>query len=355
MDSYEVILQRMKDKYCELSGFEVPELSDIDIRLKVLAGEIFNNQVNLDFIKRQMFPKTATGEYLDLHAADRGLSRKESVKAIGKVKFYISTAIEENLEIPQGTIVATSGSASYRFVTDADAVIAAGTTSVTVPCTAEKGGSGSNVLAESINVLVTTITGVAGVTNTAEFSGGTDEENDENLRARILDSYITISNGTNKAYYKKLALSVPGVTGATVVPRERGVGTVNVYICSNKEEANSTLVKKVQTLMETQREVNVDVRVYTASPIDIDLILSISVNDGYDFNAVSNNVKQALNNYINSLSIGDDILATHLGKVILSVEGVYNYMFDSIQTSDYYLDNNSFAVMGNVAITEVVA
>ena len=67
MDSYESILSGMKEKYTELSGKEIPEGSDIDIRMKVLAGEIFNNEVNLDYIKRQMFASTATGEYLDLH------------------------------------------------------------------------------------------------------------------------------------------------------------------------------------------------------------------------------------------------------------------------------------------------
>ena len=72
MDSYENILSGMKEKYTELSGNEIPEGSDIDIRMKVLAGEIFENEVSLDFIKRQMFASTATGEYLDKHAEDRG-------------------------------------------------------------------------------------------------------------------------------------------------------------------------------------------------------------------------------------------------------------------------------------------
>ena len=93
MDSYNDILNRMKEEYFRLSNNKVQDLSDIDIRMRVLAGEIYKDEVNLEFIKNQMFAKTAVGEYLDLHASDRGLTRKESVKATGKVKFYITLPI----------------------------------------------------------------------------------------------------------------------------------------------------------------------------------------------------------------------------------------------------------------------
>ena len=42
MESYEEILERMKNKFTELSGSNVNDDSDIGIRMKVLAGEIFS-------------------------------------------------------------------------------------------------------------------------------------------------------------------------------------------------------------------------------------------------------------------------------------------------------------------------
>lgn len=352
MDSYNEILSRMKNKYKELSGFDVPPLSDIDIRLKVLAGEIYNNQVNLEFIKRQMFPKSATGEYLDLHASDRGLVRKKAVKATGTLRFYLALILQEDLIVPKGTIVATSGSDSYRYVTQYDCVIKAGSAGGDVYAVAEEGGINSNVLANTVNVVVTTIPGISKVTNITDFTGGTDSESDESLRERILDSYITISNGTNKAYYKKLAMSVPGVTDAYVVPKARGVGTVNVYIASNKKAANYETISSVQSLMDTQREINVDVLVNTASPISVNLMLSISVKDGYDFSTVSKNVSYALREYISNMTIGEDILENHLGNVVYGVEGVFNYTWDPILIPNYAIDDNAFAVAGTIEIKE---
>ena len=45
---------------------------------------------------------------------------------------------------------------------------------------------------------------------------GLTDQIDEELRARVLDSYINISNGANAAYYKSLALSVSGISSLVV-------------------------------------------------------------------------------------------------------------------------------------------
>ena len=66
----------MLDTYEEESGFRPNNESDIMIRLRVLAGEVYRERVYAEYIMRQMFPTTAEGEYLDAHAQQRGLSRK---------------------------------------------------------------------------------------------------------------------------------------------------------------------------------------------------------------------------------------------------------------------------------------
>ncbi|MBR1731220.1 MAG: baseplate J/gp47 family protein, partial [Ruminococcus sp.] len=160
MDSYESILSGMKEKYTELSGNVVPEGSDIDIRMKVLAGEIFDSEVNLDFVKRQMFASTATGEYLDMHARERGIVRNEAVKARGEVTFSINTVREDPIFIPQGIIVGTSGEVCERFSTTRAATLAAGVMEVKVPCEAEFAGYAGNVAAQSIDVIITNVIGI---------------------------------------------------------------------------------------------------------------------------------------------------------------------------------------------------
>ena len=350
MTGYEEILSRMKEKYTEISGYQVPELSDIDIRMKVLAGELFNSEVNLEFIKRQMFPSTATSEYLDLHAQDRGLSRKQEVKATGTIRFYINEPIEEHINIPMGTVVSTEGDEQYRYFTDEAAVLTAGSTFVNVRCTAEKGGSRYNVKVGNITAMVTNVVGIEGVTNPNAFSGGADSESDEELRKRILNSYITISNGTNKAYYKKLAESVDGVKSASVVPKVRGAGTVDVYICGDRTMASEELVESVQALMDEQRELNVDVKVYAAYIVSASFGVNIVPKQGYSRGEIRKNVRESVSEYIGMLEVGENVYESHLGKAILSAEGVYNYRWMSVYPRNVSVDHDSIAVLGNIVV-----
>lgn len=351
MTSYEEILSRMKERYTEISGYQVPELSDIDIRMKVLAGEIFNNEMNLEFIKRQMFPSTATSQYLDLHAQDRGLFRKPEVKATGEVRFSISNPIEENIIIPKGTVVSTDEwDEQYRYLTDESAVLSAGNTLVNVSCTAEKGGAEYNVKADKIYTMVTNVVGIESVTNPEAFSGGADRESDEQLRKRILNSYTTISNSTNRAYYKRLALSIDGVESASVIPKVRGVGTVDIYISGDKTKATTSLVNRVQTLMDEQRELNVDVKVYAADILEVNLGVNIALKPGYSGDVVKENVRNSVEEYISMLEVGEDIYESHLGNAILSAEGVYNYSFKSTYPSYVYVAEDSVAVFSSIVI-----
>ena len=352
MDSYENILSGMKEKYTELSGNEIPEGSDIDIRMKVLAGEIFENEVSLDFIKRQMFASTAAGEYLDKHAEDRGLSRNEAVKARGEVVFTVDTVREEPIVIPKDTIVGTSGDSCIRFVTDRAATLNAGDMGVEVPCTAEVAGFEGNVGEWTIDVIISNVVGIDGVGNPDAFTGGSDAESDESLRGRVLNTYVSISNGTNAAYYKKLAESVEGVKSANVISHARGAGTVDVYVGGYNGQVSSAVVANVQRLLDDQRELNVDIHVAAASAENINIGIVVMIKNGYDFNDVSSRIRQALDSYITSLGVGDDILETYISRVIISVDGVYDFYCLSNYNMTFPMNNNQFGVLNTVSVEE---
>ena len=83
MESYEDIVKRMEDAYREESGQEVEAVSDLGLRLRVLAGELYRLQAGMDWLWRQAFPQTATGEQLDRHGAQRGLARREGLPRPG--------------------------------------------------------------------------------------------------------------------------------------------------------------------------------------------------------------------------------------------------------------------------------
>lgn len=351
--TYEEILNTMVDKYCELSGYTVSEESDIMLRLKVLAGEIYTNSVASEFLKRQMFPTTASGEYLDNHALERGLIRKEAVKATGEVTFSVAQASDTDIVIEQGTVVSTSGDDVKQFVTDETVTLSAGSLSITVEATAVNGGTDYNVLQNTITVLVTPPTGITGVTNAKVFKGGVDKESDDELRNRVLYSYQDISNGTNAVYYKRLAQSVPGVYSASVISQARGAGTVDVHICGKgSATVNKDHIAQVQQLLDENRELNVDVEVLYANAVNTSFTFEIEVEDGYSFDELCTILTEKITEYIDSLGVGKPALLCDLGDIIYHTDGVKNYEFLTAFCDDVDPSEKGYCVASEIDIRE---
>lgn len=351
MRTYDDILNGMKEKYRALTGADPDKASDIGVRMSVLAGEIFSLQTEVAWLKLQMFPDSAVGEYLDLHAQSRGLSRKQGSKAVGVITFATDNT-EGQITIPQGTVCAASGSYPQRFITTAEAVISSGESSVDVAAEAVAVGAGGNVLADTICVIVTSVAGISGVSNQA-FSGGRDVETDEQLRARIIDTFSNISNGTNKAFYIKSAMEVNGVTAVGVIPRNRGAGTVDVFIWTDQGSPSQELIDEVYSKLASMREINVDIRVAALTPSYMDIYFNYTCRKGYNIQEVTQRCKDNARQYFSTLAAGETMYVSDMFRYIMQVEGVKNYTFDSDIMVNRTVSDNYIIVPRNFYVTGV--
>ncbi len=353
MESYEVILDRMKTKFEDEAGFSADDASDIGIRLKVLAAEIYSIKSNIEWLKRELFPQTATGTQLEMLAQERGLQRKAAIKSQGVLTFSISSASLNDISIPKGTICSTLGINSVSFVTKQDAVITQGSLSVDVETEAESGGANSNTTAGTITVLVTQVQGVETVNNANAFTGGTDAETDNELRERLLESYKNISNGTNSAFYKKCALSYDGVYSASVVKKSRGVGTVDVYVAGKGKAVDSSTVAAIQNEINSLRELNVDVQVKNATLSPVDVYFSLEVDMEYDKETVKQACKDSIKAYFDSLKVGDTVYLVAVADAVYHTPGVKNYEFIVSGNRDVTMTQDKLAICGNITIADL--
>ena len=353
METYEQILKRMQTRFENESGFPADDASDVGIRMKVLAGEIFSIMSNIEWLKREMFPQTATGIQLDKHAEEVGLKRKSAVKSSGELKFSLSEAATSDISVPKGTICATSGVNSIRFITLSDAVITAGSLSVQVAAEAEEGGKISNTNAGTIVIMVTQVQGVSEVTNPSAFSGGLDEETDDELRKRMTQRYRNVSNGTNAAFYKNFVLSYDGVSSASVEKLARGAGTLDVYIAGKGELVDSETLSKIQAELSEQREINVDVDVKNAQLVPINVYFSLKIKTGYDKNTLHAVCKDKIKNYFLSLGIGDTVYISSISNILYNTEGVESFNFNTASAGDVNITQKQLAVCGTITITDM--
>ncbi len=354
MVTYEEILNRMLGEYRKLSGVEPSKASDIYVRMCVLAGEIYNTAVNMDWLKRQMFVGTATGEYLDYHGEQRGITRRGSSPSLGEVVFSIDIGAIIDFVIPKGTVVSTSGEEPLCFETTSPATLKQGDCSVRVPVRAISHGSKYNVAPGKISVIVTALSGNMKVTNPETCESGTDTESDESLRERVIASYKTPSNSTNCAYYEKVATEIPGITAAAAVPKGRGAGTVDVYVASSGSSVADETLNKVQDTLSRLREVNVDVLVKRAVPAIVHINLKIDVCDGYEFEDVKEACTEALRNYIDTRGVGGNVLLTEAGERVFHIEGVREYSFDAHGNFDVRCAKSHYPVTGTINVTQGV-
>ena len=327
---------------------QVSETNELALRLYATAAQIHSLWLQADWTKRQCFPRTAEGEYLDMHAEMRALKRRAATRAEGVIRFSVDSVAEHDLNIPAGTVCMTAG--LIRVETTRDTFLEAGALWVDVPAQAVESGSAGNVDAETLVTMSVAPVGIARCSNPAAFSGGVDTEDDESLRARVLESYKRLPNGANVAFYQQGALSFEQVASSAVLPRSRGIGTVDVIIASHDGVPDEELLAQVQAYFEERREIAVDVGVLAPEVQTVDVSAAIVPAEGYDPSEVSAAVEAVLQDYFDGKLLGQGVLRAKLGHLIYSVEGVENYQVLS-PADDLPAAQGVLPVLGELAVS----
>jgi len=206
-------------------------------------------QFTLQNLLQIFFVQTSYGQYLDYLGQVRGVTRLPATLSTGKVKF----TGQPGTVINAGTRVSTQSSANSSAIifetTESGVINEQGELTVSTVCT--EAGTIGNVPTGTIVLMVEPVEGVTSVTNPEPFTGGTDIEDDDAFRERILDAWRLPATSGNKAHYKLWAREVPGVGDAKVFPLWDGPGTVKVVIVDgNKRAASPELLAAVTDHIE---------------------------------------------------------------------------------------------------------
>lgn len=225
------------------------------------AIEFMKTYVELGELYKVAFGDTAYGDFLTRKAADSGVIRKESTKAVGFV------TVKGNGELPKGSQFATQTGVLFETL---EAVTV--DTQATVKVEAVIPGSIGNVTAQAISVIPMSIPGMLSVSNVEPMQDGFEVETDEELRTRFLNHVRNPGTSGNVNHYYEWAMSVAGVGGAKVIPTWNGPGTVKVIVVDTEYKAASKdIVAKVQSYVDKVRPMGAVVTVKTVEPTTINL------------------------------------------------------------------------------------
>ena len=352
MREIEEIYEELLNSFEQRAGFRPENSCDAAVRLYALAAQLQALEIQAEWVLDQSFPQTAQGVYLDHHASMRGLSRTEATKSVGVLRFSISSPASSPLTISEGTVCMTAQ--EVRFQTTAEGIISPGELSVDIPAESVEAGSASNAVAGAICILTACPVAVTGCTNPSPFLGGSDQESDEELRARILESYQRLPNGANAAYYEQTAMQHEGVAAARAVGRARGIGTVDVYVATQAGVPDEELLTEIETDLQEKREIAVDVQVLAPSTQEVDVTAEIAVKDGEDFEAVKTAAEQSITSLFSGKLLGKAVRLAEIGNLVYDTQGVENYRILSPQ-ADLEADDAVLPVLGTLTVTEMGA
>ena len=195
------------------------EGSEIRGLLEAYAVDGYTIKEDQNEVTKVAFVETAEGEWLDKHGGQPniGLERDLGHESVGMVTFTIPDVVNEELIIPEGTVLSDSNT-ELEYITDTDATIPVGDTSTTVGASCLTTGSDGNCNSNSIDTISDDYVNISGltVTNNDPFTSGTDYEEDFEYRERLLD-FKRKNDFGSLAYYERLGAEVEGVHDVKII------------------------------------------------------------------------------------------------------------------------------------------
>ena len=303
--------------------------------------------MDLSKIQQNAYVLTAQGEALDLGVANRGLTRKPATAAVRRGTF--------NVAIPSGSEFKTiNGSDSVVFISGE---MISGDFGVYVyEMTCETPGEIGNSYSGDL-LPITAIAGLTTATIGEIITVGAEEESDNALKTRYVESFTTVPYGGNMSEYRQAILAIPGVGGVQVYGANayNGGGTVLCSIISDEYgAASSALVATVQeTICPYEADTsNPSPNGYGIAPIGaaVKIVsateLTINITADIDF---LGNVENGIATY------GDEIKAA-IGEYITTVAQDWGKQIQAHQVSypvTVYIARIIYAILSVDAVANV--
>lgn len=297
------------------------------------------------------YPDFAEGNSLAYLMSYQGTRIKQATKARHIIRFHGSSGTK----IPSGYIVATEGLVNFLAISD-NSIKANGYVDIEVE--AEKQGAIGNVPIGSITNIVNPIIGLTSVENIQQTKEGIDKETDPQARIR----YKEISKGgtgSSTDAIRSALLNVTGVKSAVVKENEEdievdGIPPHTLYILvqggSDEDVAKAILGKKaggiktfgtIEVALEDSQKI--PKKIYFNRPVVQDIYIKITLSKTNSYPTDGNQIiKDAVMEYINELSIGEDVIIYKIITVIsnLQLAGIEDISVELSQDGAIYTSSN---------------
>lgn len=322
--TYEQILENMKTAYFNESHIKLDEDSLAAKRMEAVASELYAVSCYGDYIFKQAFVQSATGEILDRHGEIRDCARKTAQKATGTLTFYVDEPAAEKIYIDANTVCSAENMPYIQFATTEDGAIEAGDTSVTLPAQAIGEGYDYNVGAGTVTVMVNAPVGVSGVTNDSAFYGGYDAESDSAYRQRIMNNYMVAPNGFSCVSAANAVLKLDFVTDC-FIPNSDTPGKITVVVTVKDDTLTEEQNEQIKEAVGIGELTGCDIVVKTAQPQKFSVTVELEVRGGFDKKSAEENVRSIVTEIWRACRIGEPLALNIISRQLSMLNEVSSF------------------------------
>lgn len=294
-----------------LTAINAPDDSDAAIRADGTASVVEGLYSHQSYIQKQLFIATADEPFLYIHAEELSLPRSSGNFASGTV-----TAISNvDLTISAGSKL-TNGKGYYWSVAN-DAVLKANVPLI-VDVVADQKGAAWNYNGSLL--WISPQAGLSGTTTNVSIGGGSDQEELEDWRARLLERKQLGLSRDREADLVAFIKGVAGVQYVYIFPKRRGIGSLDVAITAIGNPStlpSQALLNTAQAALDSYAGFWSDCKVYAPTEQIVNVTAVVS---GIDVNL--NLVEQVIRDYFADLEPADIFQASILIGRIISLPNV---------------------------------
>lgn len=271
--------------------------------------------LSLANIIRETYIKTAQGEFLDYRAVEHGTNRYAATFTEVKAKFNDDDGNPVNVNVGDRFASIAESTVFYTVIK--------ANNDGTAEMQAEESGTSANSYIGQV-LPVTPNDNLAWAEITEVTIPARDEENDEHLRARLLNSNSWVAYGGNVADYLDMTSKIHDVGATQVYPTWDGPGTVKLVILNNDlMPASQTLIKKVKEEIDPEESATqgyglapIDHRVTVTAPetFTVDIAMNVTIADSANVDTIKANIKASLEEFFKSLRKDWDTVNPTVGR-----------------------------------------
>jgi uncharacterized phage protein gp47/JayE len=290
--------------------------------IRGMAITCFTQEQAIERLINNRLISATSGVQLDIYASTYGLIRRGGTSAFGSVIVKSDAA----LELPFSTILQTfdgllvyETTQSVRLGINKEVTVSV--VSITKSFQANL-GSQSILISPQYNRNLTIQVGSFRDNNNnviGSLNGGSSEESDESFRARII-SYTNNKGLVTLGSIKALAQNY--VSDVYFVEGRPAAGYTTIYINSADQLTIDLLSQKINEIKPVGTLILIKTIQYQTVDIVVDIRITSTNSDSISI--INTNVKEAINRFFSSLTIGETLIVNELSSFITSFTGYSN-------------------------------